>query len=297
MLKVIFHILVAGIAGQLALPSLSKPAVLGATEARAPVRINEENRGLKLTAKSAVVIERETEKILFEKNSDRKTPVASISKLATALVFLDSKPDWDKTIYMQASDYVGGATLRVGRGESLRARDLFYASLIGSSNNAVAALVRASGMSEKEFMLAMNKKARELGMIDTYFAEPTGLNMVNHSTALDVAKLMKAVLEQEEIIEAVKLEDYTFRTLNTGRWVRIENTDKLLSSFLNNGDGYKILGGKTGYTSEAGYCLTVGISGSEGGEIIGVILGAESNGARFQEMKGMAWWVFNNWQW
>lgn len=306
MLKVIFYILIAGVSGHLGLPfsggetpsfEAGEPAVLGVIEARLPARINEDNQGLRLSARSAVVLDRESGKVLFRKNIDKRTPVASISKLATALVFLDSEPDWEGVIYMRASDFVGGARLKVGVGESLWVRDLFYASLISSSNNAVAALVRASGMSDKEFMIAMNKKARELGMIETYFAEPTGLSMVNHSTALDIAKLMGAVLEKDEICEASKLKEYNFKTLNTGRWVKVINTDKLLSSFLNNGNGYKVLGGKTGYTQEAGSCFVAGIRGKEGQDIIAVILGAESNQARFQEMKGLAWWVFQNWRW
>jgi len=314
MLKVLINILIAGAAGQLSLPASKvsiplanmernvllkeeRPRVLGVAEVRGPEKINRNTQGLKLSAKSALAIDGESGKVLFSKNANKRLPVASISKLVSALVFLDTEPDLEKVVYMQGSDYVGGASLRVGVGESLRIKDLLYASLISSSNNAVSALVRSTGMNDKEFMIAMNTKARGLGMIDTYFAEPTGLNMVNHSTALDVAKLMKAVLDREEILQATKLREYTFRTINTGRSVRVISTDKLLSTFLNKGEIYEVLGGKTGYTSEAGYCLTAAVRGPQNQEIVIVVLGTESDRARFQEVKGLAWWVLNNWQW
>ena len=305
MLKIIVNILIAGIAGQFGLAQSESnqgmepfgPAVLGVQEIISPVRVNIDNQGLKLSAKGAIVIDRDSGRVLFEKNPDSRLPVASISKLATALVFLETDTDWDKVVFMESGDYVGGARLKVGLGEGLTVKDLFYASLVGSANNGVAALVRATDMSNKEFIIKMNKKAQELGMEKTYFAEPTGLNMVNHSTARDVAKLMEAVLGKEEIVKALNMEKYGFKTLNTNRWVSIQNTDKLLSSFLNNGDGYKVLGGKTGYNLEARHCLTAGIRGQQKQEIVAVILGAESNSARFQEMKGLAWWVFSNWKW
>jgi len=305
MLKILINILIAGVAGQFGLAQVEgnqtieqiNPVVLGVEESGLPVRINDVNQGLKLTAKSAIVVDKNTGKVLFEKNPDLRLSVASISKLATVLVFLDQEIDWDKVVFTQGDDYVGGAQLKIGLGESLTVRDLFYASLVGSANNAVVALVRATEMDDKEFMIEMNKKAKALGMNETYFAEPTGLNMVNRSTATDLAKLMKAVFRQEEIVKALNMKSYSFKTLNTNRWVSIQNTDKLLSSFLNNGDGYKVLGGKTGYTLEAGHCLVAGVQGKEGQEIIAVVLGAGSAAARFQEMKGLAWWVFENWQW
>ncbi|NQU77080.1 D-alanyl-D-alanine carboxypeptidase [Candidatus Falkowbacteria bacterium] len=305
MLKVIVNILIASFAGQIGIGEIGvnaddfqlQPIVAGIWTARGPERINKENQGLKLTAESVLAVDKESFKVLFEKNADKKVSIASISKLATILVFLDTKPDLEKIVYMTPEDEVGGARIRVARGESLRVEDLFYSSLIASANNAVMALVHSTGMTEKEFMIKMNRKVKDLEMADTYLAEPTGLNMVNHSTARDVAHLIKAALEDERIVEALKMKEYSFRTVNTGRWVKANNTDKLLSSFLNNGDGYEILGGKTGYTVEAGYCLAAGIKGKEGQEIIGVVLGSGSNYVRFQEMKGLAWWVFNNWQW
>ncbi len=316
MFKIIINILIAGLAGQLGLGQASgdeigglEPKVLGVEKASSsvifesslhsvgPERIIGRSEGLVLTAKSAVIIDRESGEVLFEKEPDLKLPVASISKLATALVFLDTNLDWEKTAMMTGGDEVGGARLKILTGESLRIKDLFYASLIGSANNGIEALVRSTGMNDREFMVLMNKKVRELGMNEAYFAEPTGLNMVNHATAWEIAKLMRGALAKKEIASALALEEYSFQTINTKRQIKVINTDKLLSSFLNNGDGYKILGGKTGFTEEAGNCLALGVRDKEEHEIIAVILGATTSAVRFQEMKGMVWWVFENWEW
>lgn len=304
MIKVLISILILGSGGGFGIGDFfgasklaDEPKVLGIEKIVGPERIEGESQGLKLSAKSAIVVDGESGQVLFEKEPDLHLPVASISKLVTVLTFLDTNPDWKKILVMQGSDNVGGAELKVGIGESLTVENLFYAGLIGSENNAITALVRSTGLSDREFMVLMNKKVRELGMTETYLAEPTGLNMVNHSTARDIAKLLKEALKHEKIVEALGKRGYSFQTLNTKRTVTTRNTDKLLASFLNDGDGYKVLGGKTGYTLEAGQCLALGVRGPEGQGIIGVILGAESNGARFQEMKGMIWWVFENWAW
>jgi len=198
---------------------------------------------------------------------------------------------------MTKGDEVGGARLKILTGESLRIKDLFYASLIGSTNNGIEALVRSTGMNDREFMVLMNKKVRELGMNEAYFAEPTGLNMVNHATAREIAKLMRGALAKKEIVEALLVEEYSFETVNTGRRIKVISTDKLLGSFLNNGGGYKILGGKTGFTEEAGNCLALGARNKEEHEIIAVILGATTSAVRFQEMKGLVWWAFDNYRW
>lgn len=272
-------------------------SIAGAREEVGPVRVNYQSQGIKLTAKSALVVDRASGKVLLEDNVDEQLSIASISKLVMALVFLDNNPGWDLPVTLINVDQVGGARIRVGTGESVTAKDLFYSSLVGSANNATLALVRATNLSEKDFVVAMNKKVKELGMRDSYFAEPTGLNRVNRSTARDVVQLIKAALESEEIQSALALEQYTFRTANTKRWVQVKNTDKLLKSFLHNSNGYSVSGGKTGYTEEAGYCLGVGITHQGGNEIIVVVLASESDEARFQETKGLVWWTFKNWQW
>lgn len=272
-------------------------AIAGAQASSAPARANLKSRGLKLTAKSALVIDKDSGGILFERNKELKMPIASISKLMTALVFLDTNPDWDREIAIEKSDEAGGARVRVGLGENVRAEDLFYASLVGSANNATMALARSTGFTAKDFMVLMNKKAKELGLANSYFAEPTGLSAVNYSTASDVGQLIKAALAKEEIQRALKMKEYRFKTVNSQRWVYIKNTDRLLDSFLNNGDGYEILGGKTGFTNEAGYCLGLSVKNKKEHEIIIVVLGAENIEARFQEAKSLTWWTFNNWVW
>jgi D-alanyl-D-alanine carboxypeptidase (penicillin-binding protein 5/6) len=262
---------------------------------RGPRRINHQSLGIKMSAKSAIVLDVETKKILYEKNAHQVLPIASLTKLITADVIVSQKIDWNKVVTIKHQDQAQGAVLFVDAGEKVKVKDLFYSMLVGSANNATKALVRLTGLSQEEFVKQMNQKAQDLGLRNTYFVEPTGLDPKNVSTAYEIALLAKKIFENEKIREATVMEKYIFRT--NGEEVRhtVKNTDELLKTFLNQ-DSYKIIAGKTGYLEEAGYCLVSEVE-KDGHRVIGVILGSESNEARFQEMKGLIWWVFENWEW
>lgn len=249
----------------------------------------ERNIGIKLNAKSAIVINGGTGEVLFEKNSGEVMPIASISKLISALVFLDHNPGWDKEIKIIKSDDRIGGKLYVSDGEVVTVKDLFYSSLVGSANNATIALARSTGMEMKEFVEKMNEKAKALGMENSSFKEPTGLSEKNTSTASDIVKLALAAYNDNNIRSALQSDDYVFYTVDKKRIHTIKNTDKLLNSFLDEGD-YKVIGAKTGYTEEAMYCLALGVEDKNGSRVISVILGSETENERFQEAKSMAWW-------
>ena len=251
--------------------------------------------GIVLTAKSALVVDEKSGKILYQKNSKEELPLASLTKLMTALVILDNNPDWDKVVQIKKQDQVGGASLPLYPGDKAKLKDLFSASLVSSTNNSLMAVVRSLNISQEEFVHQMNQKAIDLGLNHTHFVEPTGLDPKNVSTAEDIAFLFKEAISHPELERILLLKEYRFELVNNSREIIAKNTDKLLDSFLNKGE-YRIKGGKTGYLIEAGYCLVVEAS-KNNHSVISVILGSQSLEKRFQETKGLVVWAFDNYQW
>jgi serine-type D-Ala-D-Ala endopeptidase (penicillin-binding protein 7) len=201
-----------------------------------------------LTAISALVVD-ENGAIIYEKNPDEVRPLASVTKLMTAAVFLDNNPGWEKQIAITADDAVGGSSLSFQVGDKVKVKDLFYATLTGSKNNAAHALARATGLTEDAFVAKMNDKATSLGLEKTTFVEPTGLSNLNVSTAREIVKLSQTLFELPEIKQATTVKWYkiVYQT-KTGvyKQVWVQNTNKLLTKDIT------ILAGKTGYTEEAG---------------------------------------------
>jgi len=254
--------------------------------------------GPKLTAKSALIVDFDSGDILFEKDSNKILPIASITKLMTALVFLDKNTkQWDEKIIVLEEDLIkwsnsGGEEIQPARlsiriGDELNIKDVFYSGLIKSANNASKILARLiPNCCGQTFRDLMNRKARSLGMTNTYFAEPTGLSSANCSNAQDLSKLIRAAFGQEEIREALSYQTYDIKFKRNGLFYRqrLYNTDKLLDNFIN------IKGAKTGYIEESGYCLA-GISDYLDKKLIVIILGAKTDEDRFQEAKSLIWWA------
>lgn len=247
--------------------------------------------GIKVTAPSAIIMDIGSGEILYEKDIHRQLPIASLTKLMSALVFLEGNPDFDQVFTIKAEDYRAGSTVAFYNGEEVTIRDLFYSALAGSANNAIVSLARSTGKSEEEFVKIMNRQAKILGLKNTVFVEPTGLDAGNMSTAYDIARLATYALRDERIRAAVTTTDYSFRVINTGRLQNVRNTNRLLGSFLH------IIGGKTGFTDAANYCLASRVTNDQGGDIMVVVLGSASEESRFQEVKGLAWWAFENYKW
>jgi len=263
----------------------------------APIRINQENVGVKVSAERYLAIDLASGKMLLGKDVNYVQPLASITKLMTALVILDEKPNWQKHVEMKQIDETVGAAPHIYRGEEVKFYDLWKAALISSDNNAIMAMIRGLNMSESEFVEKMNAKAIDLGMSNTHFSDPTGLSVENVSTAIDISRLVHTAIQKNEIKESVLQKKYSFPVLNNKKERNISNTDILIKSFLNNMDyGYELLGGKTGFINEAGYCLGVEISNANR-EVVIVVLNSASIDQRFQDVKVIADWVFGNYQW
>lgn len=238
----------------------------------------------------AAVLAAEPNVFLWGKDAETAQSIASISKLMTALVFLDNNKGWDTTYKITSNDSIGGGKNNLFLGDTIKIRDLFYTSLVSSDNGATLALVHSTGLSDTEFVKLMNEKSKELGMFSASFVEPTGLSDRNKASARDVARLAREALRHDELKKAVTTKFYNFKTLED-REKKLSNTDELLSD---NWPEVLILGGKTGYTESAGYCFVGQFKNKDGKEIISVVLGAPSKEARFSETKKLVTWIFNS---
>ncbi|MDD5290694.1 MAG: serine hydrolase [Patescibacteria group bacterium] len=247
-----------------------------------------------ITAKSAAAVDRESGALLFSYQPDEITPIASLTKLMTALVFLDHNPGWDSVYEIKREDRREGGKIFLFLGERVTVKDLFYLSLVASDNTAAIALVRSSLLSEEEFVKEMNRKALSLGLTKTKFSDPIGLNNNNVSTAREIAQLAKAAFSSEDIRQATLNKEYEFKTLG-GKRKKVLTTDYLLENFPAN--GLKIIGGKTGYTELAGYCFAGEFAHEDSQEIVTVILGGPTSSSRFKETKDLAEWIYENYEW
>jgi D-alanyl-D-alanine endopeptidase (penicillin-binding protein 7) len=244
-----------------------------------------ESDRLRLKSEAAVVLDIKKEEVLFTKNMEEQLPIASLSKLMSILVFLECHPDPDgfATITEKDAEKSGLADLRVG--ETLALGDLLHACLMNSSNRAARALARASGLAPTDFVSRMNRKARELGLKNTFFCEPTGLSEENRSTALDCAKLLYFALQDSVVASISGKTFHRFVSLDrTKRVHEIRSTNRLLFRSRN------VKGGKTGYNGASGWCLGVMVEGEEGEEVVAVVLGAPDKRSRYEDIRSVVEW-------
>lgn len=250
--------------------------------------------GVETSADVAAVVDLRSGKTLFEKRSDAVMPLASFTKLMTAMVVLDLRPDWNKKIEIIESD-LRGKPSSLEAGDVVTVKDLFYITLVSSDNTAAVALSRSTGIGPDEFLSAMNAKAEEIGMFKASFADVTGLLPANTATALDVAVMARAAFSRNELHEAVKTEKYSF--VPEGKEEKtVVTTDRLLEGILNRGR-FRIQGGKTGYIEESGFNFVFEVKGDGAQDLLIVVMGSESHDARFEEAKNLALWAFENFDW
>lgn len=247
-----------------------------------------------LTASSGAVLLLKNNTFLYEKNSDAKQPIASLTKLMTALIFLEHNPGFNTEYVITPADNVSGGKNNLFTGDTVKVSDLLSTSLIASDNGATMALAHSTGLTEKEFVAAMNDKAKKLGLFNTSFVEPTGLSDRNVSTARDIARLAKEALSHEEIKKPTITKEYTFKT-KEDREKKISSTDYLLYS--DSASDPSLLGGKTGYTESAGYCFVGKFADHRQDEIISVVLNSNGKNDRFKETKSLVNWVFTSFNW
>jgi serine-type D-Ala-D-Ala endopeptidase (penicillin-binding protein 7) len=258
-------------------PSLKVAATAKPTTARKR-RVRRGPPGGVVYSRNAVVLDPMTNEVLFEKNASRSVPIASITKLMTALVFVSLNTDLARQVEVRRDDLLGGGKTQLRNHEKVALGDLLHMSLMCSDNVATRVMVRESGIPKQEYLSRMNRKALELGLTETRFVEVTGLDPANVSCATDVARLLRAASDHDMIRSISTTRTYEFRSSRRPHFVA--NTNRMLYG------RYEILGGKTGFISSAGYCLVTWVRAG-GRDLIAVALGAPTNATRFADVVRM----------
>lgn len=234
------------------------------------VSVQAEGEPEDLYARSAVLMDADTGRILFEKNGSEQMPMASTTKIMTLLVTLENA-DLEGTV--QVSSYAASmpdVQLNIREGETYRLRDLCYSLMLESHNDSAVAIAEHVGGSVEGFAAMMNQKARDLGCSHTHFITPNGLDAEDeqgkHSTtAEDLARIMRRCMQNEEFLSITREPSWSFSNLEGTRSFTVNNKN----AFLNMMEG--ALTGKTGFTNGAGYCY-VGALEREGKRLIAVVL-------------------------
>lgn len=255
-------------------------------EAMQPKFRKDENGALipDVRAAAAIVMNPETGQILYETNAQDKRSIASITKVMTSLVFLEDDPDLSQEIVVERPDVYAASTTHLRVNERVRLEDVLHLALIASDNAAARILSRVSHGGTASFVQRMNEKALELGLQNTSFADPSGLDPNNVSSAYDLSRLIAYAAGDERISGIMRKPEYRLTT--SRKTITIHSTNRLLA----NGDT-DVRGGKTGFTMKAGYCLATLLRLPQGEQVAVVVLGARSNALRFSETKHLFDWL------
>lgn len=235
---------------------------------------------LQLNSQHVIVVSDETGKVLLEKNADAAVPIASLTKLMTAMVVLDSKPDMNQIISINPADMdvLKHSTSHLPVGTTLARKEVLQLALMSSDNRAAAALARTFAGSNAAFIQAVNEKLKALGMTHTVIKEATGLSPDNTSTAADLAKMAQAASRYPEIIDITTHSSDLIKM--NGRSVTFHNTNHLVGS-----KGWDILLSKTGFTNEAGHCLIMRIQQAGKNATLVLLNAKASASSRFDALK------------
>ena len=252
--------------------------------------IHAEELKLAEQAQAAILIEASTGEILFEKNSHERREPASMTKMMSMLLIIESIEkgiiSWDEMVTVsENASSMGGSQILLETNEQMSVRDLFKGIAVASGNDAVVAMAEKIAGSESGFVDMMNQKAKDLGLTNTNFKNPHGLSAADHySSAYDMAIIAKELVKHPQVLEYTSIyEDYLRE--NTDRKIWLVNTNKLVR-FYSGVDGLK-----TGFTDAAGYCLTA-TAKRDHLRLIAVVMGAETSKIRNQEISELLDYAF-----
>lgn len=248
-----------------------------------------------IEAKAAAVFDPNGEKFLYQKNVKEKLPIASLTKIMTATVTLENLALDNIITISKKAVMTEGENGQLVIGEELSIRDLLYIMLIESSNDAAVALAAAFDVqhstSETHFVALMNKKIKEIGLENTHFVDSTGISKWNYSTAMDLAQLTKYSFNSKSLIwQILGIKEIEIHSQNKETTHQLINTNKLLDKVP------QMIGGKTGFTEEAGGCMLtmIKIPDKPGEYLITIILGSEN---RELETKKLIEWINKAYLW
>ena len=247
---------------------------------------------LEITSKSALLLDYNSGTVIFEKDADKRLPIASMTKLASLSIIFDAiskglVKENDIVVVSEEAASVGGSSAFLDAGSSYKLTDLIKTVVVASANDSTVALAEHVAGSEDMFVSKMNRLAANLNLNNTHFANCTGLPTSNHySSAKDMAQIYRTVCNNPIYIKYSKIwmDDFIHPS---GRKTGLVNTNRLVKTY----EGVE--GGKTGYTDLAKYCLTA--SAKRGNlRLIGVVIGANDSKVRFSEMSKLFNYGFSN---
>lgn len=266
--------------------------ILGAEEES--VQVPEESLNLAPDVNSAILLERDTGKVLYEKEVHQQLPPASMTKIMTLLLTMEALDKGDLTVdekirISENAASMGGSQVFLGAGEEMSVNDLLKAVAVASGNDASVALAERISGSEEAFVQKMNEKVEELNLENTQFQNSSGLPAKDHySSTYDMAIIAKELLKYEEITDYTSIyEDYLRKGEENEFW--LVNTNKLVK-FYPGVDGLK-----TGFTNEAKYCLTA-TAKKDDMRVIAVVMGAETVKERNASVSQMLDYAFNHFE-
>lgn len=242
----------------------------------------------KINSRRYIVYDRISKSMIIGKNEDVKSAMASTTKIMTTIVILE-KADLNETVTVSVkAGGTGGSRLGLKRGDKTSVKDLLYGLMLRSGNDAAVALAEHVGGSVKEFAELMNEKAAELGLTNTHFVTPHGLDDPNHyTTALELAKLTDYAMDNETFARIVGTKSTTIYINNQPR--QINNTNELLGVL--NG----VVGVKTGFTNNAGRCLVTETKRNNM-DIITIVLGADTKKDRTKDSVNLIEYTFSKYK-
>ena len=245
---------------------------------------------LSLKSSVAMVVNQDTKEVYFEKNPKVSLPIASITKLMTAMVVLDSRLPLDETIVINAEDAHIYRRSRVAEGTAMSREEALHLALMSSENRAAYTLGRNYPGGVPAFVDAMNRKARELGMDHSHFADPTGLLSENVATAEDLTRMVNAAYQYSQIRQVSTTASQEFPVSRARHPVNFSNTNMLVR---NSSERWDIGLSKTGYISEAGRCLVMQAKIS-GKDVVLVFLNSVGKLSRIGDAERIRKWLEKN---
>ena len=242
-----------------------------------PLSVSAKAEKPKISAKSAVIMNMDTGRILFGKKKYKKRNQASITKLMTVTLAAEKLNEKSKCRISETVSDVPYSRFPMITGDYFYVRDLFYGAMLPSSNGCASALAIKAGGSQKSFVKKMNKKAKALGCLHTHYKNVHGLPASNHYTcAYDTALILRYAFNNEKVRKYMGRKTWSFKTLKKHKKIKCKNTNKLLGEY----EG--VLGGKTGTTGMAGHCLAT-VYRYKNHNYAVVVLGSSSNKKRVKD--------------
>jgi serine-type D-Ala-D-Ala endopeptidase (penicillin-binding protein 7) len=236
-------------------------------------------------AEAAIIYSPDTNQVLWQENAQEERSIASITKVMTALVFLESGVPLSTSVDVQRADTYRASTTYLRAGYNVTAEDLLNLLLVGSDNAAARALARISPYGASGFVDQMNQKAAELGLEKTQYADPSGLLASNVSSAYDMARLIAFAAADDRVGSIMRKVDHTIYA--GARTINVRSTNHLVRE-----GNIEVVGGKTGFIGRAGYCLATLLRLPQTGQQVAVVvLGARSNQGRFWETRHLFNWL------